>query len=421
MTNRKRRQFLAAVSASAVTATAGCQRSWRSASQSHPVSEPIGSWPTFRGEQHNTGYTGGESGVGAEPTVAWTYEADGPFWGSPAVADGTVFIGSADNALYAVDAESGEEEWSFSSDHRIEATPAYADGTVYVGSYDKHLYAVDAETGEERWSRSFNGLIRGSPTPWNGSILVGIGCHNLACAWYADDADVPENGWIYSLDAASGETEWRVEIGTEVVSTPAVTDGAMYVGASDGVMYALDPTSGDERWTYETRDMIWSSPAVAYGTVFFADWNGNVHAVDAETGEETWLADTAGRYISGSVAVSGDAVYVGHTPYNSLDDPTTNYAKVFRFDRETGEKVWDYETTSLEVGSSPVVTSDRLYVGSHRQTEGGSSTAGMHALTLDGEQEWFLDVPGRGVGSSPALVDGTLYFGGTDSTVYAVE
>ncbi|MGQ3330182.1 outer membrane protein assembly factor BamB family protein [Halorubrum sp. FL23] len=421
MTYRNRRQFLAALSASAVTATAGCQRSLGSASQSHPVSEPISSWPTFRGEQHNTGYTGANSGLGTEPTVAWTYEAEGPFWGSPAVADGTVFIGSADNALYAVDAGSGEAVWTFSSDHRIEATPAYDDGTVYVGSYDKHLYAVDAETGEERWSRSFNGLIRGSPTPWNGSILVGIGCHNLACAWYANDADVPENGWVYSLDAESGETEWRVEIGTEVVSTPALTDETMYVGASDGVMYALDPNTGDERWTYETRDMIWSSPAVAYGTVYFADWNGNVHAVDAETGEEMWFADTAGRYISGSVAVSEDAVYVGNTPYNSLDDPTTNYGKVFRFDRQTGEEVWDYETSSLEVGSSPVVTSDRLYVGSHRQTEGGSSTAGMHAFTLDGDQEWFLEIGGRGVGSSPALVDGTLYFGGTDSTLYAVE
>ena len=387
----------------------------------HPVSDPITSWPSFRGGRYNTGYTGGASSIGSSPSVKWTYDADGPFWGSPVVANGTVYIGGTDNSLYAIDAETGTEEWTFPARHRIEATPAYSDGTVYVGSYDRHLYAVDAADGAEQWSRSFGGLIRGSPTVWDGSVYVGVGCHNLACAWYADETDVPENGWIYSLDADSGETNWRYVVGTEVVSTPAVTDELVYVGASDGSLYALRPASGDVEWTYDTRDMIWSSPAVAYGTVFITDWNGNVHAVDAETGEETWLADTAGRYISGSVAVDEDAVYVGHTPYNSLDDPTTNYAKVFRYDRQTGEEDWAFETVALEVGSSPVVTSDRIYVGSHRQTDGGSSAVGMHALTTDGDEEWFLEIDGRGVGSSPALVDGTLYFGGTDSTVYAVE
>ena len=419
MPSFSRRQFLAAVSASGLALTAGCQTPSGADPETHPVSEPITSWPSFRGGRHNTGYTGGVSMNGTSPSVKWTAEADGPFWGSPVVADGTVYIGSADNSLYAIDAETGDEEWSFPAQHRIEATPAYSDGTVYVGSYDKRLYAVDAASGQAQWSRTFDGLIRGSPTVWDGSIYVGIGCHNLACAWYAEDEGVPENGWFVSLDAASGETNWRYEVGNEVVSSPAVADGMVYVGASDGNLYALRPSSGAVEWTYETRDMVWSSPAVAYGTVFITDWNGNVHAVDAATGEQEWLADTAGRYISGSVAVDEAAVYVGHTPYNTLDDPTTNYAKIFRFDRESGTEEWAFETPALEVGSSPVVTDDRLYVGSHRQTEGDN--VGVHSLTTDGEEEWFLEVDGRGVGSSPALVDGVLYFGGTDGNVYAVE
>jgi len=419
MANRTRRQFLASISAAAVTVAAGCQSPGAVRTARHPVSDPITSWPSFRGGRYNTGYTGGASSIGSSPSVKWTYDADGPFWGSPVVANGTVYIGGTDNSLYAIDAETGTEEWTFPARHRIEATPAYSDGTVYVGSYDRHLYAVDAADGAEQWSRSFGGLIRGSPTVWDGSVYVGVGCHNLACAWYADETDVPENGWIYSLDADSGETNWRYVVGTEVVSTPAVTDELVYVGASDGSLYALRPASGDVEWTYDTRDMIWSSPAVADGSVFVTDWNGNVHAVDAATGEQEWLADTAGRYISGSVAVDEEAVYVGHTPYNTLDDPTTNHAKVFRFDRTTGTEEWTFETPALEIGSSPVVTEERLFVGSHRQTDG--EDVGVHALTTDGDEEWFLEIGNRGVGSSPALVDDVLYFGGTDATVYAVE
>ncbi|WP_424005235.1 PQQ-binding-like beta-propeller repeat protein (plasmid) [Haloarcula salina] len=418
MANRSRRQFLASISAAAVTAAAGCQSPGASRT-AHPVSEPITSWPSFRGGRYNTGYTGGASSIGSSPSIKWTYDADGPFWGSPVVANGTVYVGSTDNSLYAIDAETGAEEWTFPARHRIEATPAYSDGTVYVGSYDRHLYAVDAADGTEQWSRAFDGLIRGSPTVWDGSVFVGVGCHNLACAWYAEETDVPENGWIYSLDAASGETNWRYEVGTEVVSSPAVTGELMYIGASDGTLYALTPASGDVEWTYDTRDMIWSSPAFAYGTVFITDWNGNVHAVDGATGEQEWLADTAGRYISGSVAVDEESVYVGHTPYNTLDDPTTNHAKVFRFDRTTGTEEWTFETPALEIGSSPVVTDERLYVGSHRQTDG--EDVGVHALSTDGDEAWFLEVGSRGVGSSPALVDDVLYFSGTDATVYAVE
>jgi len=418
MSNSNRREFLASLSTTAVTVAAGCQSPGTVRSE-HPISDPVTSWPTFRGSRYNTGYTGAPASIGASPSVSWTYEADGPFWGSPVVAAGTVFIGSTDRSLYALDAATGAEQWTFPTQHRIEATPAYDDGTVYVGSYDKHLYAVDAANGSEQWSRAFNGLIRGSPTVWDGSVVVGVGCHNLACAWYADENDVPENGWVYSLDALTGETEWQYEVGTEVVSSPAITDEFVYIGASDGTLYALAPTTGDVEWTYETRDMIWSSPAVAYGTVFITDWNGNVHAVDSETGEQEWLADTAGRYISGSVAVDEEAVYVGHTPYNTLDDPTTNHAKIFRFDRTDGTEEWAFETPALEVGSSPVVTEQRLYVGSHRQTDGDN--VGVHALTTGGEEEWFLEIGNRGVGSSPALVDGGLYFGGTDATVYAVE
>jgi len=417
MVDRTRRRILASIS-TAVVAAAGCQ-SPGTVRTDHPISEPITSWPTFRGSRFNTGYTGGPSSIGSSPSVKWTYDADGPFWGSPVVAGGTVYIGSTDNSVYALDAETGTQEWAFQTQHRVEGTPAYHDGTVYVGSYDKHLYAIDASDGTEQWSRAFDGLIRGSPTVWNGSVFIGVGCHNLACAWYADENDVPKTGWIYSLDAASGETNWRYEVGNEVVSSPAVTDELVYIGASDGTMYALSPMSGDVEWTYDTRDMIWSSPAVAYGTVYITDWNGNVHAVNAVTGDQEWLADTAGKYISGSVAVDEGAVYVGHTPYNTLDDPTTNHAKVFSFDRTDGTEKWAFETPALEIGSSPVVTADHLFVGSHRQKDG--EDVGIHALTTNGNEEWFFEIGGRGVGCSPALVDDVLYFGGTDATMYAVE
>ena len=40
-------------------------------------------------------------------TVKWTFETGEAIVSSPAVAGGTVYVGSSDNFLYAVDVESG--------------------------------------------------------------------------------------------------------------------------------------------------------------------------------------------------------------------------------------------------------------------------------------------------------------------------
>ncbi|EMA59662.1 PQQ enzyme repeat domain protein [Halorubrum lipolyticum DSM 21995] len=420
--NSDRRSFLAAASTASFGLLGGCVGPRGDDSGSHPVSEPVTEWPSFRGDRYNTGFARGVSPTSADPSVEWTYDADGPFWGSPVVADGAVFVGNADGTVYAFDAATGEERWTFATDNRIEGSPAYADGTVYVGSYDTRVYAIDADSGEATWRRDLGGLIRGSPTVVGETAYIGVGCHNLACAVYAEESDAPsatDDGWVYALDTVTGETDWRYGVGDEVVSTPAVDDDTVYVGASDDTFYALDAGSGEEVWTYDVGDMVWSSPTLAFDTVYFGDWNGIVHAVDAASGEAEWTADPFARYISGSVAVDDSGVYVGDTPYNTLDDPNTHYGEMHKFDRRSGEELWSFETDALEVGSSPVVTDDRLYFGTHGQTD--RDGLGVYGLTTDGDEAWFIEVGGRGVGSSPALVDGTLYVSGTDGRMYAIE
>lgn len=410
-----RRKFLASVPAS-VAVLGGCSAP---TTGNHPVAETPTDWPSFRLGTHNTGYAKGVADPDDEPAVRWTLETGGDIWGSPVVSDGLVYVGSADGYLYALDSRTGMIEWRYQTDHRIEGTPAVDRSTVYVGSYDKNVYALDAETGEKRWSYEADGLVRGSPTVVDGSVYIGVGCFNLACSWYADEEDAPEIGQLCSLDRSTGELNWRFEAEGEVVSTPAVHAGTVYVGSSDSCVYALDADSGEREWKYEAEDWIWSSPTVAFGTVFFGDFDADVYAVDAETGTEVWTFDTLGAYISGSTAVDEDTVYVGVVPANYPQSAQRNDAEVFALDRRTGDERWSYETDVLEIGSSPAVTDDRVYIGSHSPVD--EDRTGLHALSKDGEERWLFEVDGRGVGSSPALVDGWLYFGAEDNRVYALR
>jgi hypothetical protein len=67
---------------------------------------------------------------------------------SPAIgADGTIYVGSADMKLYAINPD-GSEKWHFTTQGAIASSPAIgSDGTIYIGSSDNNLYAVaDAST-----------------------------------------------------------------------------------------------------------------------------------------------------------------------------------------------------------------------------------------------------------------------------------
>jgi outer membrane protein assembly factor BamB len=44
--------------------------------------------------------------------------------------------------VYALSADDGTEQWSFQTGNKVRTSPAVVDGTVYVGSLDNNVYAL---------------------------------------------------------------------------------------------------------------------------------------------------------------------------------------------------------------------------------------------------------------------------------------
>ena len=67
---------------------------------------------------------------------------------SPAIgSDGTVYVGSDDKKLYAINGKSGVKLWEIETGNVVYSSPAIgSDGTVYVGSFDKKLYAIRTDS-----------------------------------------------------------------------------------------------------------------------------------------------------------------------------------------------------------------------------------------------------------------------------------
>lgn len=68
---------------------------------------------------------------------------------SPAIASNdTIYFGSNDNKLHAVNTRTGVRKWEFETEDWLTSSPAIgANGTVYFGSWDGRFYAVHGSAG----------------------------------------------------------------------------------------------------------------------------------------------------------------------------------------------------------------------------------------------------------------------------------
>lgn len=264
--------------------------------------------------------TGEQPGPGPEnvPDIGWQIETGAALSASPAVVDGVLYIGTYDRRLLALDAEEGTERWSFETEGAVGGSAAVVDGIVYIGDEAGFLYAVDAESGVELWRVDVGGsLYTASPVVVDGLIYLTSGAGGTAPAYHDGVVYVGGDGSVsrsplrlLALDVASGQERWRHDVGENGLfafdaitgeerwhfrtfapiynSSPAVTEGAVYVGSKDGTIFAVDVETGQERWQMATRKAIYSSPAVVDGVLYVGSTDGFLYALDAATGSLKW-------------------------------------------------------------------------------------------------------------------------------------
>ncbi|MDB4794680.1 PQQ-binding-like beta-propeller repeat protein [bacterium] len=321
----------------------------------------------------------------------WEYETKGAVaWSSPAIgSDGTVYIGSFDNKVYAIDGTTGAKIWEFETGNLVRSSPAIGtDGTVYIGSYDNKIYALNGKTGAELWHFTTGGDVWSSPAIGaDGTIYVG-----------SDDA------MIYALNGKTGAELWGFKTKNVVRSSPAIgVDGTVYFGSDDKKIYALNGQTGKKKWEFETGG--WgSSPAIGSdGTVYVGSGDQNIYALDGKTGAEKWKFMTQ-RFVVSCPAIGNDGtVYVG-----SCD------SIFYALDGKTGAEKWKFYPGNTVLSSPAIGDDGTVYVGSYDNK--------IYALNGDtGERKWEFET-GDIVESSPAIgSDGTIYIGSRDGKVYALK
>ena len=150
----------------------------------------------------------------------------------------------------------------------------------------------------------------------------------------------------------TGRVKWTYETSDQIVSTPAIKGGRVYLTTLDKRVVALDAATGITIWEHETVAPVDSSPTVAGGMVFYGARNKRVIALDAATGDVKWEFVTTGNPTMGSPLVKDGVVYIGSGDSN-----------IYALDASTGQKRWDFPTEDWII-NTPALSGDMLAVAS---------------------------------------------------------
>jgi len=184
----------------------------------HSQSEPQ-SWLTYGGSYSSQQFSqlkqiNRQNVAGLK--VAWIYQPSRPvanLEASPIVADGVMYLTEPPSTVTALDLRTGLRLWSWSPtlpEHVVSiglyATSrgvAILDNTVYIGTADSHLVALDAKNGAVRWNvhvadNAMGYAMTGPPLALKDKVIIG-----------SAGSEAAVRGFLDAYDARTGKRLWR--------------------------------------------------------------------------------------------------------------------------------------------------------------------------------------------------------------------
>ena len=278
-------------------------------------------------------------------------------WSGGVVADDTLFLGSMEGKLVAVNISDGSRLWPdvlleteptgggfgcapASTAVAIYGSPAVAEELVYVGGYNGKIYAISSSSGALRWVYPRDGNLQ----PVVGGTVVSQGRVYFGCS----------DGKVYALDAETGDKEWEFPTGDKIWSTPVIDGDTLFIASFDKKVYALSVTDGSKKWEFETEGAIASTPLVYNNTIYIGSCDRNLYAVNATDGSLVWKSEVkADNWFWAKLVICNNTIYAGN-----LD------GKVYILNAETGEEVVDTIDLGSQISSSLVLVDDSVIIAS---------------------------------------------------------
>ncbi len=268
--------------------------------------------------------------------LLWQFKTGGPITASPVVANGILYIGSADGKLYALNAKEWGIKWVFNAGSAVRYSAAVWGGRVYFSTRDNMFYALNAETGDVLWEFKSKGWMDSPPVVFNRTVYTGA----FPTRIYMLDAITGKlkserqrivtingveygcaNAEFYPIIPQYNANLWRkYTAGSE--SFPVTANGFVYIGARNGKIHAINIASKTEIWTHQVGGPVNAAPAISDGVLYATSTDGSIYAF-ANAIESKPIADDTREH--GIVTHDDASVYAeknGTSPLYRLSDGT---------------------------------------------------------------------------------------------------
>ena len=213
------------------------------------ISSPPGGDMIYRdGTLYVPGFTGDAHAINsATGDRRWSVPLGGNVLSRPSLtAEGLWLVGAQDNRMHAI--RDGSELWSVETGGEVWSGAVEGlGGSIFFGSNDGWVYAVD-ELGGERWRTEVEGQIWSRLTGEADGSAIYVASTSRS---------------VHELDPLTGAIVWSTRLEGLSNSSPIIgPDGNLYIGTTAGNIYALETESGEVLWTYALGDTIHASPLV---------------------------------------------------------------------------------------------------------------------------------------------------------------
>ena len=339
-------------------------------------------------------------------------------WSGTAFDDGTLYVGSVDGKIMAVNSSTRNLEWSYaivmsssggmscgrtSAPAAIYGMPVVDGDLVYIGSYAGKVLALSTSARSQRLSFPQK---RNGEWEWDCPTVGKENNAIVASPVVAEDAIyvASSNGRVYSLDKYFGDLNWESDVLSEKLwTTPVIDHDAIYVSTFDGHIYALSTSDSGLLWAFEADEGFVSSPVLYKDAIFVGSFGCNLYAIKIGDDKPLWKFPGDNWFWAAPV-VSDGVVYAG-----CLN------GKIYAISCRTGEQLWAFDAKSPIV-SSPVLIGDLLVIACD---SGEVYVLKTHATVNNRlRNKISIDVSIR---SSLCVQGGMLYVRGQDNCLYALD
>ena len=208
------------------------------------------------------------------PAAAWStpFVTGNKVWSTPTASGDTLFVGSFDKNMYAINISDGTEKWHFTTEGSIISTPVIKDGIVYFGSFDRYFYAVNAQTGQLVWKSQ-------EPADkwfWANPLLVGN-------TIYAPNID----GKIYTFDISNGNMT-TIDVSSPISSSPVLIGSQLFVAAENGKVWSIDTAKNSTKMLIDYQKKIYAPLSARQNIIYVITIDNSIHALNTESGLDLW-------------------------------------------------------------------------------------------------------------------------------------